>query len=401
MKNPESGRPVGDRSIAEQIEENLSGSRLRILIIGAGIAGATLGALLHQRGERPAIIERGSPDDPGGYMLGLMPLGGRVLNGLGLNQPYVDASLPMRDYVLHDRNGKQIRRYPLASLVEKFGRYGGILRGDLLDLLRGASGEIRYEATVIAIDQNAHGATVTFDDGSHVTVDLLVAADGIHSTVRKMVLRDDEVQQFDTGWSGFVFWAPLEGHEPDAYRELWSAGWGIGMYPVPGAMGVFLAGRSNEITGRDPHEYADEIARKALPEPFRRALGDRQRGHAFLWRMADIRSKLWWRDRTVFLGDAATAFLPTAGVGASVAMDSAAALSDELSRADPEHLDYALSLYERRQRHRAELAQKNSRDLARYMFLDRPLSAFVRDQLMRLYTIKQLVRDISKVMEGA
>jgi 2-polyprenyl-6-methoxyphenol hydroxylase-like FAD-dependent oxidoreductase len=69
---------------AEAAREALAGARLRVLIIGAGIAGATLGALLRQRGDAGFLIERGDEHGEAGYMLGLLPLGGRVLNGLGL-----------------------------------------------------------------------------------------------------------------------------------------------------------------------------------------------------------------------------------------------------------------------------------------------------------------------------
>ena len=109
---------------------------------------------------------------------------------------------------------------------------------------------------------------------------------------------------------------------------------------------------------------------------------------------------MWSRDRAVLLGDAAAGFLPTAGVGASAAMDSAAALADELSRADIPHLDHALALYERRQRPRVERAQKNSRTLARTMFVHGGAKTFARDQLARLYSLDRLVSDISGVMEG-
>ncbi len=102
----------------------------------------------------------------------------------------------------------------------------------------------------------------------------------------------------------------------------------------------------------------------------------------------------------MLLGDAAAGFLPTAGVGASAAMDSAAALADELSRAEADHLDYALELYERRQRPRVELAQKNSRALAHYMFVNRRATALARDQLARFYTLDRLLSDISKLMNA-
>jgi glycosyltransferase involved in cell wall biosynthesis len=66
----------------------------------------------------------------------------------------------------------------------------------------------------------------------------------------------------------------------------------------------------------------------------------------FFWKLADQRAESWVKDRVVLLGDAAAAFLPTAGIGASMAMESAAVLADELSRADVAHLDHALAFYE-------------------------------------------------------
>lgn len=387
---------------AEAIEAQLAGARLRVLIVGAGIAGATLAALLRRRGEPAATVERGQPDDAGGYMLGLLPLGGRVLHGLGLDEAFAAVSAPMTEYVMHDRRGRELRRFPLAPIVDRYGAWSGVTRGDLLGLLRGVAGPIRYGTTVDAIEQDDAGARVRLHDGSEVRVDLVVIADGIHSATRRLVLEPSEVVPFDTGWGGFVFWAPLEAAEAHTYRELWSDGWGVGLYPVPGRVGVFLAGRDRRIATRDPQAYADAIEHRDLPAPFARALAHRDRAEpVFYWKMADVRSSTWWRQRAVLLGDAAAAFLPTAGVGASAAMDSAAALADELSRAEPDRLSYALSLYERRQRHRVELAQKNSRDLARYMFVGSGPAALLRDQLLRFYTLDRLVKDISAVMDGA
>lgn len=387
--------------VAAQVERQLEGARLRTLIVGAGIAGATLAALMRQRGEPAAIIERGKPDDSAGYMLGLLPLGGRVLNGLGLRDAYHDVSVPMQHYVLYNRNGELIRDYPLAPLVDRFGIWGGVMRGELLSLLRGKAGDVLYDTTPNHIDQSGETARVTFQDGSSTEVDLVVGADGIHSHTRSMILADSEVEKFETGWGVYIFYAPLAGHEADTYRELWSGGWGVGLYPVAGRLAILVGGRMADIADKNPQDLADMIGKKRLPELFRRALQARDRNETpYLWKMADTRAKVWWRGRTVLLGDAAAAFLPTAGVGASAAMDSAAALSDELSRADAAHLPYALSLYEKRQRHRAELAQKNSRDLARFMFVNNPLVALGRDQLMRFYSLKQLVADISRVMEG-
>ncbi len=387
-------------TVADRIEQRIADARLRILIVGAGIAGATLGAALRRRGQSAAIIERGETAG-GGYMLGILPLGGRVLNALDLTRSYLDSSLPMHVYVLHNRHGRFTRSYPLAPLVERFGAWRGIERGPLLEILRGAAGPIEFGSTIRKLEEKTAGVTATFHDDSQTTFDLIVAADGIHSHTRKLLLNSHEVEEFDLGWGGFVMWGAFNGQEPDTYRELWSAGWGIGIYPVPGRIGMFLGGRHDVLSHRNPEDFAAEIESRLPAGPFLQALQSRDRkASGFYWKLADCRARIWHRGRTVLLGDAAAAFLPTAGVGASAAMDSAAALADELSRADPQHIEYALDLYEKRQRHRVELAQKNSRELARYMFVKSPAMAWARDQAMRFYTPEMLLKGISKVMAG-
>ena len=389
-------------SVATRLEQEVNGARLRILIVGAGIAGATLGALLHQRGERPALIERGTGTEDGGYMLGLMPLGGRVLNGLGLAEAYHEGSLPMRNYAMYNRNGRLIKNYPLAPLVERFGAVRGIERGKLLDMLRDVAGPITYETSIVRVAEADDGVMVTFDDGSSAEFDLVVAADGAHSSLRELAFKKREVEEFATGWGGYVLWSSPGSLPLDTYSELWSNGWGIGLYPVPGRIGIFLAGQHKVLARTDPETYAREIERRVPPGPFAEALKNREgTGGAYYWKMDDCRARVWRRGRIVLLGDAADAFLPTAGIGASAAMDSAAALADELSRADADHIDYALDIYEMRQRHRVETVQKNSRDLAGYMFVNSRLAVWMRDQLMRFYSLKRLIADISKVMAKA
>lgn len=394
-------RETRPETTGQWVERTLSSARLRVLCVGAGIAGATLAALLRQRGEPIALIDRADPVDDGGYMLGLMPLGGRVLNGLGLSEQYRAQSLPMHSYELLDRHGRHGRRYPLSQVVDRFGDWRGVERGNLLTMLRRSAGPIRYRSTVTELIDNGCGVTATFRDGSCADLDLVVASDGIHSATRRLLLRPDEVQEFDTGWGGFVLWSTLDECDATTYTEMWSAGWGVGLYPVPGRVGIFLAGRSEALAGREAHEYADEIANRIPHGPLRATIAARDRAaEGFLWKMEDRRSTVWSRGNTVLLGDAATAFLPTAGVGASAAMDSAAALADELARADNRRMDYALDLYERRQRGRVELAQRNSRNLARYMFVNSGPAAFARDQFARFYSIDRLLSGIAKVMNG-
>ena len=110
--------------------------------------------------------------------------------------------------------------------------------------------------------------------------------------------------------------------------------------------------------------------------------------------MSDVRSDRWVDGRVVLCGDAATGFLPTAGVGASNAMRAAAALADELSRADAATVPLALELYEKRCRHVIEANQAESRRLARAMFLDRRGLGWFRDRVAQLIPADRMLAQI-------
>ena len=107
-----------------------------------------------------------------------------------------------------------------------------------------------------------------------------------------------------------------------------------------------------------------------------------------------MRASRWFRGRVALCGDAAAAFLPSAAVGASAAMRSAAALADELSRADAATVPLALELYQKRCRPIVERAQANSRQLARVMLVGRPALAWGRDQLARRYPARFALSEI-------
>ncbi|MCB9913781.1 MAG: FAD-dependent monooxygenase [Planctomycetes bacterium] len=395
-------RPPHDRAAAEGLERQLGDARLRVLVVGAGIAGATLAALLRRAGHGVALVERTPEVHDEGYMLGLLPLGGRVLNALDLGPAYLAASVEMRRYDLYDRHGRSVRRYPLGELVAEYGHYRGVERGRLLALLRRAAGAIAYETTVRALaqDEGRGVVRVTLHDDSALDVDLVVGADGIHSATRALVLRPDEVRAYDTGWSGYVLWTDGPVGDPHVYSERWSAGWGVGLYPVLGRCGVFLAGRREVLAARGVAAYAADLAGR-VGAPFAEVFPHLELGRdAFSWRLQDRSATVWRRGRVVLLGDAASAPLPTAGVGASAALDSAAALADELSRADREHLEFALALYERRQRGRVTRLQRASRWLARLLFVDHAAAALARDQLLRAYSTASFTRSLRRAMEG-
>ncbi len=98
----------------------------------------------------------------------------------------------------------------------------------------------------------------------------------------------------------------------------------------------------------------------------------------------------------VLLGDAASAFLPTAGIGASMALESAAALNDVLSRTGVEFIPQALQLFEKRSKALVEGAQNDSRRLAKMMFVSSAWASWMRNYFTKKMSVTSLIKSIIK-----
>jgi len=379
---------------------------MRILIIGAGVAGLTLAALLRQRGEQPAIIERAPTLDHSGYNLAVYPLGSRVLHGLGLFERFMEVSVPGRYYTLGNGHGQILHHFDFAQLTDRYGSIQCLRRSELLALLTaGQPGpSIRFGTTATGFTDNGSAVRVTFNDGSSSDFDLVVGADGMHSATRKTLLTDEDFAYWESGWGCWVTWAPADLLPPETMAEYWGAGRFVGLYPVKGGIGAVLAGPKAVVQREGRTGFATQAREQfgMLGGPVPAVLDAVEKAEdAFFWDLHDCRAGHWSRGRVVLLGDAAAGFLPTAGVGASMAMLSAASLADELSRTDAAHVDYALRLYVRRNKQRVEAAQDNSRKLARMMLIESAPLAWGRDQLLRFYTLDQALKEIVEIMEGS
>jgi 2-polyprenyl-6-methoxyphenol hydroxylase-like FAD-dependent oxidoreductase len=375
---------------------------MRILIAGAGMAGLTLAALLRQRGLAPDIIDRAPDFDHAGYVLGLYPLGNRVLHGLGAFDEFIAASESMDDYVVAGGNGRIIKTFNFRPFTSAYGQIRILGRGDLLRILHraGASPEIRMGVTVSAMMETNDTVRVRTSDGVEREYDLVIGADGIHSQTRKRV--SPESTTFDTGWACWAWWAERGDFPADTVYEQWGAGRFVGVYPTPSRIGVIAAaparvlgfGAKDGRQGRMMEEFARMKGRaRTLIDSF-----PDDSAEMFYWKLDDQRARAWIKGRIVLLGDSACAFLPTAGIGASMAMESAAVLGDELSRAGAHDIPLALTFFEKRRRARVEAAQNDSRKLSKLMFMkSRPL-VWARNQAIRFAKLESLGSAIVKML---
>ena len=390
------------------LRDQLAASRgdpLRVLIVGAGVAGVALAQLLRRRGLHPVLVERTAPDADPGYMLALMPLADPVLTELDVIDEYLARSVELRRYRVRDRTGVPVCTYPMTTLFDRFGHYRGIGRGELLEVLGAQGGSVTRRTSVTGLEQSTDAVRAVIDDGSgpqESEFDVVVAADGLHSRTRGLVLGSADVTTFDSGWGCWVGWTDLD-DAADLCEEVWGAGLFVGCYPVRDRLGVVVGGpRADTVIG--PTRFAARAwgALRRVDDRFDRALAAVvSSDNAYYWSLTDCRAATWATGRVVLLGDAAAGFLPTAGIGAGMAMESAGVLAARLHAATADQVPIVLRDYEREQRPRVEAAQANSRRLARLLFRRSPLLAAARDAAVRILPLQAMLGPIRALLEQA
>lgn len=346
---------------------------MRVLICGAGIAGLTLAYWLHRYGCEPVVIEQAEDVRHDGYGLDFYGTGYDVAERMNLverlraEQIHVDAI----SYV--NSAGKTVASIDRALMYKiMYGRYMGLLRQKLEAVLYEAIAndvEVQFGRVLVDVQQDGEAVSVTFNDGTTETGDLLVGADGIHSTTRERVFGPEE--QFGR-YMGYYFASYAL---PDHY--------GIGLawknYTEPGRMAAAYAGDTEgEIITFFMYAAANEghIARQQRLPRLRRALAGMgwmvgqmlddvpDPNAIFMDTVTQIKMPEWSHGRVALVGDACDCPTLLSGQGASLAMGGAYMLAKALH----ETADYqtAFRRYEMQLRPHVEERQKNARDLAKF-----------------------------------
>lgn len=373
---------------------------MRILIVGGGMAGWTLAGLLLRRGMTPTIVERVPEYSQAGFWIGLYPFSANNLREIGVYDAYESTSLRQQHYRMLDGHGKPLQDMSFAEVLGRInGFMGGLQRTELLDILRsgGAGAVVKMGTTVTQLSQDDDSVTVAFSDGTTDTFDVVLACDGIHSATRAMLIGDAHAGLTDWGYTAFTWWIPPMTEIAADCVEYWGAGGLFGLYPLPDRINAIAGMPTPEGLGDMSQEHMVAAVREHFadyPEPVQVALQHASDDTVYPWPMVDQKAKEWIHGRVALVGDAATGFLPTAGVGASNAMKSAAVLADELGRADPQTIPNALTLWEKRVRSKVEANQAASRTLAKMMFVKGHTVAKARDTMLKHYPVEKVAKDV-------
>ena len=354
---------------------------------------------LRAPGREITVLEQSSLHTEIGATISLQPNASRILaETWQLGKVLTHAKgLVDQGFRIYNTDGTLVNTVPLHTKTE----YGGdrimYHRQDLHSCLKeaaispdrdGAPVTIRVSSRVVAAD--CQNGTVVLETGAELQADLIVAADGIRSTMRKYVV--GEVEPVPTGLSAYRLIVPsdiLEREAPEFCQRIDPRAPFTSMvfaYDCRLIMSPCREGSLYSVVGLVPDEKMSEgsdagqtwVSRgdrnkaldtyRSFPEwvkaPFRLA---KEMG---LWQLRDIDPLASWvNGRFILIGDAAHAMLPTQGQGASQAVEDAEALGaffdGIFSRPPCEQVQKALRDVVQCRYDRASLVQKYSRESAR------------------------------------
>lgn len=193
---------------------------LKIAVVGGGVAGLGFALSLHQRGIACDVYEAVPEVKELGVGITLLPHAMRELAALGVQSKLEAAGIENLESVFFNRYGQFIYKEPRGrhggSPYPEVGIHRGKLHRILFDeaLAKIGAARIHTDHRCTGVEQDTTGATVHFVDAAgnkrpSVRADIVIACDGVNSTIRRQFYPDEKV-----AFAGINTWRGVTVHQP-------------------------------------------------------------------------------------------------------------------------------------------------------------------------------------------
>ncbi|KAJ6020673.1 monooxygenase [Penicillium herquei] len=376
-------------------------TNFRVLIVGGSVAGLTLAHCLRHNNIDFTVLEGHHDIAPEvGASIGILPNGARILDQLGMYDDVLNAVEPLKQSWFWDDSGELLSESNApVILMERHGYPIAFLdRQTLLQILyahlQGDQGKVLTSKRVINLEQFPTHVVAHCKDGSSYEGDLVIGADGVHSTIRNLMWnymeahglseKIEQERKVMTSEYDCVFGISdatpglVPGHAHRTFSEGYSL---LVISSKNGRVYWFFFTKmdrkylNNEIP-RFSKEKIDEHVAPWLHKPVTGSVSFSE-----IYHKATIKTHLaleeadytyWCKDRWACIGDSIHKMTPNAGQGGNSAIESAASLTNHLVKLlqhkttpNVKEIDLCLQAWQEDRRSRAKTILKSANSLTR------------------------------------
>jgi 2-polyprenyl-6-methoxyphenol hydroxylase-like FAD-dependent oxidoreductase len=343
--------------------------KISVAVVGAGMGGLAVAATLRRVGIDVAVYEQAARFARIGAGIQMMPNSMKVLRGIGVEDRLRAVAFAPYSHLNRDGyTGEITRELPMPESLYN-APYLCMHRADLHDALASAvPGEIVHlNKKLVGLDQKGGRVTLRFADGSSATADAVIGADGVHSTVRDIVVGPDEPIHKGRIAYRAVFPASLmDGFDIGRSRTKW---WGKDRHIVI----YYTTKAKSEVyfvtSVPEPGEWItkESWSAKGDVKELRAAYADFHRDvrnvlnacpDCHKWAILEREPLPRWSDgHVVLLGDAAHPMTPYMAQGAATSIEDAAVLARCLDEVRGDDIVGAFRRYEAHRKPRTSVVQ--------------------------------------------
>ena len=305
---------------------------MKAIVVGAGFGGLTAAVGLFQRGWDVTVVERASELRPVGSGLAVAPNGLRALDTLGAGDTVRKLAAFQGDAAVTRSDGRVIARTASEAVIRRFGdAVIPATRSSVMDVLSGLLPTETFRLGVEAKGVEAGGASQRprlLTDSGPLEADLIIAADGVNSVLRKALFPEHP----GAVYSGITAWRLLVPTPEGDFLpgEVWGGGKVFGITPLADGRTYAYAADYAEPGITCPDEKAELLRRFGtwhFPVPQLISAADPETVlHNDIYEIAQPLSA-YHRGAVAILGDAAHAMTPHLGQGANQAMEDGVTLA--------------------------------------------------------------------------
>lgn len=336
---------------------------------------------LRERGVSADVVERRSGSIGDGAELYLVGAAVRALGVLGLAESIVRQGAVIRTQRFLNHRGETLFEIDTANYWSRCGPCVGIRRADLQRALQdrlGAAG-VRFDTSVSRLDQHDRGVAVAFSDGTQREYDFVVGADGIRSSMRRLVFGDAPPRYCgQVGWR-FLVVCPAE---ITGWTVMLGSLGAVLLVPVGAGRAYCYCDFATPQPFDDPREGRIERLRSRF-EHFARPVREvmalpTSEDEIHFAAIEEISQEPWGSRRVLLVGDAAHATSPNMACGAAMALEDALVLCELIaSRRDAANV---IAEFTRRRSPRVRWVREQARRRDRM----RSLPGAIRNLILRV-----------------